>query len=58
MAKYSRYDPRNKKKDRNKSRSMNKDIRIRDQEEHLEHKYRGTKIEWIVPNDFEEEYDD
>jgi hypothetical protein len=30
MAKYSRYDPRNKKKDRNKSLSINKDLSIRD----------------------------
>lgn len=57
MAKYGRYDPRNKKKDRNKSRSMNKDIRIRDQEEHYEHKYRGNKIEEIL-HYAEEEYDD
>lgn len=30
MAKYSRYDPRNKKKDRNKFLSINKDLSIRD----------------------------
>lgn len=29
MAKFGRYDPRNKKKDRNKRHSQNKDIRIR-----------------------------
>ena len=28
MAKYGRYDPRNKKNGRNKSRSLNRDIRI------------------------------
>jgi len=30
MAKYSRYDPRNKKRGKHKSQSENKDIRIRD----------------------------
>ena len=30
MAKFGRYDPRNKKKDRNKRHSQNKDIRIRE----------------------------
>jgi hypothetical protein len=31
MAKYSRFDPKNKKRDRNKSRSLNKDLRIREE---------------------------
>lgn len=30
MAKYSRYDPRNKNRGRNKTRSLDKDIRIRE----------------------------
>jgi hypothetical protein len=30
MAKFGRYDPRNKKKDRNKNHSLNKDNRIRE----------------------------
>jgi hypothetical protein len=30
MAKYSRYDPRNKKRGNHKSQSENKDIRIRE----------------------------
>jgi len=30
MAKFGRYDPRNKKKDRNKIQSLNKDNRIRE----------------------------
>jgi hypothetical protein len=30
MAKYSRFDPRNKKRGKHKSQSENKDIRIRD----------------------------
>lgn len=33
MAKFSRYDPRNKKRDKHKSQSLNKDFRIRDVEE-------------------------
>lgn len=57
MAKYSRYDPRNKKKDRNKSRSINKEQKIRDQDEHYEHRFRGHKIEEILLY-AEEEYDD
>ena len=32
MAKFDRYDPRNKKKDRNKKNSLNKDVRIREEE--------------------------
>lgn len=58
MAKYGRYDPRNKKKDRNKSRSINKELRIRDQDEHYEHKFKGQKIEWVILDELEEEYDD
>jgi hypothetical protein len=30
MAKFGRYDPRNKKKDRNKKHSLDKDNRIRE----------------------------
>lgn len=30
MAKYSRFDPRNKNRGRNKQRSMDRDIRIRE----------------------------
>lgn len=33
MAKFGRYDPRNKKKDRNKRQSLNKDNRIRETEQ-------------------------
>ena len=29
MAKFSRFDPRNKKKNRNKTRSLNRDYKIR-----------------------------
>lgn len=33
MAKYSRYDPRNKKRGKHKSQSENKDLRIREVDE-------------------------
>lgn len=31
MAKYSRFDPRNKKNTRNKQRSLNRDLRIKEE---------------------------
>lgn len=31
MAKFGRYDPRNKKRDRHKYQSLNRDVRIREQ---------------------------
>ena len=34
MAKYGRFDPRNKKNGRNKNRSLGKDIRIREADNH------------------------
>lgn len=44
MAKFSRYDPRNKKRDRNKIRSMEKDIRIKEE--------RGSfRSSWYEPDD-------
>lgn len=33
MAKYTRYDPRNKKRGKHKSQSIDKDLRIREVEE-------------------------
>ena len=36
MAKYSRYDPRNKKRGNHKSQSIDKDFRIREVEEKSE----------------------
>jgi hypothetical protein len=38
MAKFGRYDPRNKKSGRNKTNSMYKDIRIRMSDEHNQRK--------------------
>lgn len=44
MAKFSRFDPRNKKKDRNKKRSLYKDIRIH--EERNEVRKQWHKVVW------------
>lgn len=40
MAKYTRFDPRNKKNGRNKNRSLVKDVRIRDAENSKNEKYK------------------
>ena len=44
MAKYGRYDPRNKKQGRNKQRSIYKDIRMHDID-------KGRKISGIKVNE-------
>jgi len=43
MAKYGRYDPRNKKNGRNKSRSLNRDIRIHNTDK--SDKYRNFQLD-------------
>ena len=43
MAKYSRFDPRNKKSGKHKTLSVNKDFRIRDTEENYS-KYSNSKM--------------
>jgi hypothetical protein len=40
MAKYSRFDPRNKKNGRNKVRALTKDMKIRDAEYTKNEKYK------------------
>jgi hypothetical protein len=58
MAKYTRFDPRNKNKGRNKTRSLGKDFKIRDAENTKNiHKYKGTKINWIVDETVEVDED-
>lgn len=58
MAKYTRFDPRNKKNGRNKTRSLGKDFKIRDAENSRDvHKYKGTKINWIVDETVEVDED-
>lgn len=58
MAKYTRFDPRNKKNGRNKSKTLGNDFKkkIRMAEDHKDvHRYKGTKINWILPDDVEED---
>jgi hypothetical protein len=51
MTKFTRHDPRNKKRDRNKVRSLNKDIRIRLEDS------RGNKTkDWVSYEDEDEEF--
>lgn len=58
MAKYTRFDPRNKKNGRNKTRSLGKDFKIRDAENSKNtHKYKGTKLEWVIMDEVEEDTD-
>lgn len=54
MAKYGRYDPRNKKRNKHKYESLDKDLRIRAliPEEKQYSKYEASKLTEIV------EYDD
>lgn len=48
MAKYNRYDPRNKKKDRNKSHSINKDLRIKLDEKSLADRFNSAAVKQII----------
>jgi hypothetical protein len=50
MAKYGRYDPRNKKNDRNKNRSLNRDIRIKESEKDVRKK-KTVLVSWIEEDD-------
>lgn len=54
MAKYGRFDPRNKKNGRNKNRSLSKDFKIKEVEDR-QHRFKITNIEWNVSDEFEEE---
>lgn len=59
MAKYSRYDPRNKKNGRNKFRSLGKDVRIRDAEDYKNvHRYKGTQLDWVIMDEVGEDTDE
>lgn len=59
MAKYSRYDPRNKKNGRNKTRSLGKDVRIRTTENYKDvHKYKGTQLEWVTMDEVGDDTDE
>jgi len=48
MAKFGRYDPRNKKRDRNKNQSQNKDTRIREVEERARFNLSGDNINYVL----------
>jgi hypothetical protein len=55
MAKYSRYDPRNKNRGRNKSRSLDKDIRIREVDDS---RFKNQAfLREVVYDEYEEEDD-
>mgnify|MGYP000004316068 FL=1 len=55
MAKYTRFDPRNRKYGRNKDRSLKKDFRIREAEDNKANKYYGKKIEWVNVDETEDQ---
>jgi|TARA_B100001093_G_scaffold373138_1_gene358139 hypothetical protein len=49
MAKFSRYDPKNKKRNKHKSQSQNKDLRIRDVEESgTSFKLKGHQVDYVL----------
>lgn len=48
MAKFGRYDPRNKKRDRNKNHSQNKDNRIREVDEKPRFNLKGNNINYAL----------
>lgn len=55
MAKYSRFDPRNRKYGRNKSRSLDRDIRIREVDD-SKYKHQAFLRE-VVYDEYEEDDD-
>lgn len=57
MAKYGRFDPRNKKNGRNKNRSLGKDFRIREVDNH-KIKHQAFLREVVYDDEIEEEIDD
>jgi hypothetical protein len=59
MAKYSRFDPRNKKRNKHKSQSIEKDIRIREQKTSKGQKnYLHSPFTVLEYDSNEGEYDD
>lgn len=58
MAKFGRFDPRNKKQDRNKQKSLYKDIRIHENDKD---RYRGNIYHEVIFDElvtFEKRFDD
>lgn len=59
MAKFGRYDPRNKKQGRNKERSIYKDIRIKHVVEERENCKNWVKgLAWTADSEIEQDYED
>ncbi len=60
MAKFGRFDPRNKKNGRNKERSIYKDIRIRAVEEKERRKNWSKDLAWVstIDNEYEDDHND
>ena len=56
MAKFGRYDPRNKKKDRNKKNSLEKDHRIKTLNN--ETKLPGFRLNEVMYDEYEGPIDD
>jgi hypothetical protein len=56
MAKFGRYDPRNKKKDRNKKNSLEKDQRIKTLDN--ETKLQGYSLNEVMYDEYEGVEDD
>lgn len=52
MAKFSRFDPKNKKKDRNKRLSINRDNKIKSVEK--DRRIQGKTVEYVI----QDQYDD
>ena len=46
MAKFSRFDPKNKKKDRNKKLSINRDNKIKSVEK--DRRIQGKTVEYVI----------
>lgn len=55
MAKYGRYDPRNKKKDRNKRNAQDKDLRIRFDEKEYDKYSVKPLTNFVSPYDDDED---
>ena len=56
MAKFGRYDPRNKKKDRNKKNSMEKDWKIKSTTN--ENQIPGFRLNEVMYDEYEGPLDD
>lgn len=54
MAKFSRFDPRNKKQNRNKMRSLDRDIRIHEEKKSPKSKWN----KWDVHGEPDDEHED